>query len=284
VKCVVCDNKKLSPVINLDWPLYRCLNCGLVQVSPLPSQQAVNKLYSGDYWKNYAPYESQIRAHRRYFQEKIKQIKQYRKQGKILDIGCALGIFMETAKKNHYQVEGIDISDYPVKYCRKNGLAAEQKTIHTINKKNDFDIVTAFEIIEHELDPVEALNDINHVLKPHGLLVVSVPNSQMVISRIMGKYWFGYRDKEHLFHFTKESLLLLLKKAGFTQIKIMNDSPRPYLFTYYLERFNYYLLRSKIFSRFVIWLTKLPIINEITINLNPWGNLIAFATKPNDQY
>ena len=279
--CYFCKNKNLKIIVDLDWPIKKCPNCHLVQVNPLPSIKEVNKLYQGDYWKNFSFYSSQLSAHEKYFEKKINDIKMLRNKGQLLDVGCAFGSLLKAANDQGFIAEGIDISDYPVKQCLKKKLKATTGTITDINKRNYYDIITAFEVVEHERDPLLTLKTVYQLLKINGLLVVSVPNSNSLSSVIMGRFWFGYRHKEHLFHFTNKSLKMLLLRAGFSNILIEKDIARNYSFIYYLERINFYLFKSKGLSRFISSLKKVAFINNLTIPLNPWGNIITYAVKKN---
>jgi SAM-dependent methyltransferase len=269
-------------IVPLDWPIKKCLNCNLIQVNPLPTLSAVNGLYQGDYWKNFSFYSSQLPAHEKYFHKKIADIKKLRKGGHLLDVGCAYGTLIKEANDQGFMAEGIDISSFAVKQCRKKNLRATTGVISDIKKSNYYDVVTAFEVVEHERDPLLTIKKAKQLLKPGGLLVVSVPNSNSWSSKIMGKYWFGYRHKEHLFHFTKDSLKTLLNRAGFLDVDINSDIPRPYLLTYYLERINFYLFKSKLLNKCISSLKKVPLINNLTVPINIWGNLIAYAVKKNN--
>lgn len=280
--CYFCKNKELKTIVSLYWPIKKCPKCHLIQVSPLPSVKEVNKLYQGDYWKNFSYYSSQTPAHEKYFHKKIIDIKKLCGKGRLLDIGCAFGVLLKEADNQGFDAEGIDISDYAVKQCRKNNLKADTGVITDVKRKNYYDAVTAFEVVEHERDPLLTIKTAFQLLKPNGLLVVSVPDSNVLSAKIMGKYWFGYRNKEHLFHFSKDSLNILLIKAGFSNILIKKDIARAYLFIYYLERINYYLFKSKGLNKFISSLKKVPFINSITVPLSPWGNLIAYAFKKNN--
>lgn len=280
-QCYLCKNKKLKLIVDLDWPIKKCLQCHLVQVSPMPSKADVNRLYQGDYWKNFSFYSSQLPAHEKYFHKKILDIKKLRNRGRLLDVGCAFGSLIKEAKKQGFDSKGIDISRYAIDQCKKNDLNAETGAITDLKERNYYDIVTAFEVVEHERDPLLTVKTAYQLLKPNGLLVVSVPDSNSWSSKIMGKYWFGYRHKEHLFHFTKDSLDRLFRSSGFKDIVIKRDIARDYLFVYYLERINFYLFRSKLLTKFIISLKKIPFINQLIVPLNPWGNLIAYAVKKN---
>lgn len=279
--CYLCKNKKLTLVVPLDWPIKKCLSCQLIQVNPLPSIVEVNKLYQGDYWKNFSFYSSQLPAHEKYFYKKIIDIKKVRKAGRLLDVGCAYGTLIGQANKQGFSAEGIDISDFAVKQCQKNNLRARTGVIGDVRKKNYYDVITAFEVLEHERDPLDALKIAIKLLKQDGLLVISVPDSASLSSKIMGKYWFGFQHKEHLFHFTKETLNLILKKSGFSNIIIKKDTGRPYLFIYYLERINFYLFKSKLLERLISSFKKIPFIKDLIVPINPWGNIITYAVKKN---
>lgn len=277
--CYLCGNDNLTTVVNLDWPIKKCQNCNLIQANPLPTLAQVNALYQGDYWKNFSFYSSQLPAHEEYFRQKVNDIKKIKNHGRLLDVGCAYGSLIKEANKLGFKTKGIDISDYAVKQCKKNDLNAITGVITDIKEKNYYDIVTAFEVVEHERDPLLTIKTASQLLKSNGLLVVSVPNSNSLSAKIMGKYWFGYRHKEHLFHFTKETLGALFLKAGFTNFTIKNDIPRAYLFVYYLERINFYLFKSRLLDKFILILKETPLINRLTVPINLWGNLLAYAVK-----
>lgn len=277
--CYLCGNKRLKLIVDLDWPIKKCPKCHLIQVSPLPSIKQVNALYRGDYWKSLSSYGKQFSTHENYFRKKISGIKKYQSTGKLLDIGCALGSLLKVAQKHGFKSEGLDISGFAIKQCRSFGLTATQGVISDIKKKEYYDIITAFEVIEHELNPILTIKTIYKLLKKNGLFVMTVPNSGTLIGKVMGSKWFGYRNKEHIFHFTFKTLQLILEKGGFKDIQITSDIGRQYLFTHYLDRFNFYLIKSKTLKKFVVFIKKIPFINSLVVPFNPWSNIIVYAYK-----
>src|SRR3972149_1827710 len=162
--CYLCGNNKLKIIVNLDWQIKTCLKCRLVQVNPLPKKVEVDRLYQGDYWKNFSFYGEQLTTHKNYFRKKVEELKKYKLTGKLLDVGCALGVLLEITRKQRFDVEGIDISDFAVKQCHKLGLKVSQGIIIDIKKKNYYDIITAFEVVEHELDPLLTVKTAHNLL------------------------------------------------------------------------------------------------------------------------
>jgi methionine biosynthesis protein MetW len=106
---------------------------------------------------------------------------------RLLDIGCGDGrIASQIAKTTKYQVYGLEASPNNVKKCLSKKIIAK---VQDVEKKfsfpnNFFDVVFAGEIIEHLLDTKKFLNEINRVLKPNGILILTTPNLAHLPDRI----------------------------------------------------------------------------------------------------
>ena len=112
-------------------------------------------------------------------------IKKYLKNKlEILDAGCGAGIniiyFMKYGK-----VIGIDNSDYAIKLCRKRKLNVKKASIENLPfKRETFDIITCFEVIYHKAvkNDINALKEMNRVLKKGGILLIRVPAYKFLFS------------------------------------------------------------------------------------------------------
>jgi SAM-dependent methyltransferase len=96
---------------------------------------------------------------------------------RVLDIGCAYGYFVEQAIARGYDACGIDISDYAV--TRKPELSKRLVRAGADSLPHEpasFDLVTAFDLLQHLPDPVSALKEFKRVLKPSGFLLFSTPD------------------------------------------------------------------------------------------------------------
>lgn len=261
--CVLCGATHFSRVYRFG----KCTACGLVQVTPMPSEKEIRVLYHEDL-EHFEPYIAQIPVHRKYFRKKIKEIK---KRGTLLDIGCAMGILLEEAKKVGYKVQGIDISKDAVMYCRKKGLRVSQNW-----PTSQFDVITAFEIIEHERNPFGMMKRVYKLLNKDGVAVLTTPNHDSFWRKIMGKWWVGYHHPEHLTFWDRKSLTELLKRSGFKHITIRPDSPRPFPLSFVFTRgADYFPWAAGILKPIGKILDKFKILNPI----NPWDDLIVFARK-----
>lgn len=152
---------------------------------------------------------------------------------KILDIGCGTGAMIEDLTVLGADVYGIDRSPEAVDYCNKRNL----KNIRLENLEdrlpfsgNSFFAVTCLDVLEHITSDEKLLADIYRILKPGGLLIISVPSYQ-----IFWTYWdemLGHKRRYFLKELTKK-----LTKAGFISEKAT------YLFSFLFPGFGLRLLK-----------------------------------------
>lgn len=298
MKCVLCKSNSFTILFahHKKWNMGKCTQCGLVQVVPMPTAKEIASLYHEDL-EHFDPYVDQLAVHHAYFKKKTAEILQRvipvkegirttRKHNsgkagndmRLLDIGCAMGVLLEEARAVGFRSVGIDLSADAVTYCTQHSLTAYTGTVYTVKKLQDasFDVISAFQIIEHERDPLRMMIRIHKLLKKGGLVILATPNQGGMWQKIMGKRWFGYRHPEHVVLLDFDTMRKLLQKAGFSHIEILSDSPRPFPLSFAFTRAGDYF-------PFLAWLLKplgklldhFKIINPI----NPWDDMICFARK-----
>lgn len=279
--CSLCKSRKLTKINNFSSrPIVKCQNCGLVQVNPLPPEKKLKHYYDRDYFRNYASYVANSSSHEKYFRRKLVQVeKKAGKKGRLLDIGCALGDFLEMAEKMDWQTQGLEISKEAVIFCKKKGLEVVQGTIETADfTPNSFDLITCFETIEHVKEPEKTIKGIFRLLKKGGLVMLTTPNYDTWTRKLMKGFWFGYRHQEHIFFFTPKTLKRLFEKAGFSEIKIKRDEVRPFSLSYFFSRLAFYLRFWPLKST-LNFISKMVKSFNLNLSLDPWGDLIVLAKK-----
>lgn len=266
----------------------------------MPTVAEIAELYHKDL-EHFDPYVEQLSVHHAYFKKKVEEIskiiggkgkgesdaKQNSKNlhltpsalhPRLLDIGCAMGVLLEEAKKEGFRVEGIDLSSDAVSYCKKHDLTAYTGTVYTVSQLKDssIDVITAFQIIEHERDPLRMMKRVYKLLKKGGMVVLATPNQGGFWQKIMGKRWFGYRHPEHVVLLDFITMRKLLEDAGFSDIEVRSDSPRPFPLSFALSRAgDYFSWAAWILKPLGKLLDRFKIVNPI----NPWDDMIVFARK-----
>lgn len=114
----------------------------------------------------------------------VKRMKQCA-QPKLLDIGCAFGFFLKFIE-NDFDVYGVDISEYAAELARVI-LSSGNNRIKVTDIETGvpfderFDIITAFDVVEHFDDPIKAFRNFYEALKPGGFFYMELPFKQTLI-------------------------------------------------------------------------------------------------------
>lgn len=139
---------------------------------------------------------------------------------KILDIGCGDGSFIKQAKEK-FDCMGLEISEYLASLARKNGLNIIVGNFLLTDFANEkYDGITLISLLEHLGDPEVAMKKCFSLLNKGGVLLIKTVNYGCLNRRIKRGNWTGFRPPDHIIYFTPPSLKRLLRKIGFTKIKI----------------------------------------------------------------
>jgi SAM-dependent methyltransferase len=191
-------------------------------------------------------------------QQRVKNLKFFRTDGTLLDIGCGRGQFLKTASEHGYQAEGIDISEQAVAYARREfGLNAEARSLDDIVASGkQFDVVTLWHVLEHFTNPYETLSQIRKLLTSEGICVVEVPNLHSLKFMLSKTKWQG--GNHPLYHrtfFSANTLRDALIRSGFSGVRRLNLSyhiPERSIF-YEATKRTLNVLALDAFLDFIVW-------------------------------
>lgn len=142
-------------------------------------------------------------------------------RGELLDIGCGTGGFLAAAREAGYEVTGTELDRNAASFAKERlGLARVLGlTISEFAKQwpeEKFDVVTFFEVLEHQAVPVEFLRDVRSCLRPGGYIALSVPNRERWQT---GPDVLDY-PPNHFLRWNAEALKNFLSAQGFETLAI----------------------------------------------------------------
>ncbi|MGO9614590.1 MAG: class I SAM-dependent methyltransferase [Dissulfurispiraceae bacterium] len=206
-----------------------CRRCGLVYANPRPTPEILLDLYDGYHQRDSKDEHIWERLMAPNFVEASAQLnRMFPKKGRLLDIGCGYGHFIEMMRTQGWLASGIEPSEKTSAYALSKGADIIRTVIEDASfPENSFDAITAFYVLEHLLDPLAVLIKIRAMLKPGGALVIRVPHSTPVVKLLQS---IGIKNNLydlpfHLYDFSPVTIRRLLEKAGFADIKVTPGRP-----------------------------------------------------------
>lgn len=220
--CIICSSFKIEQLKEyyLSKGLIKCADCGFVFMEQIPSQEELNKHYSS-YSYDIEGYLSPLTIDR--YNKLLDEFEKYRKNNRILDVGCGRGWFLEVAKKRGWEVFGTEFSDVAIQIGKQKGLNIIQGSLEELRGqiKQEFDVITSFEVIEHINNPKEEMAHIYSLLRSSGLFYCTTPNFNS-LNRLYLKQDFNIIEyPEHLSYYTRKTLRSLMQSSGFKDLKIL---------------------------------------------------------------
>jgi 2-polyprenyl-3-methyl-5-hydroxy-6-metoxy-1,4-benzoquinol methylase len=202
--------------------MVECKNCGFIYANPRPDWETLKELYQTYHSRNSKGMKSWAELMDRIFKETACFISnQFPYSGKLLDIGCGYGHFIDIMESYGWDAYGLEPSS-AVSCARTKLLKVAHGTLDDVRyNPNSFDVITMFYVLEHLIDPVGVLLKVNNILKPGGILILRAPHSTPIVRllSILGIENNLYDLPFHLSDFSPETIRRILEKTGFKAIR-----------------------------------------------------------------
>jgi SAM-dependent methyltransferase len=245
VKCPICytevEERKfketyVSPYNNQECKRYECPNCDAHWWEPL---KIIPEFYESEVFESYISFHEGVGTrlgenHKAFFKHFPSNVK-----GKLLDVGCGDGRFLRYAKEQGFEVWGIDFDKKSVESAKRNlgidtvfAMSLEEFYEYAKEKNLKFDVITFFQVLEHQDKPREFLEMVKGLLKEGGYIAGSVPNKESMFIELI-RYNHADYPPHHFLRFSKSSLEKALNFAGFKDVEVYKlDFPFTELFPY----------------------------------------------------
>lgn len=228
-----------------EFSLRRCLVCDLMYLSPRPTPATIARYYPEDYNPFRPPVEDERFAIMRWMRRRklvrrrrVVELYAGRSHGHVLDVGCATGLFLNEMARSGWQATGVELTGPAAEFARRRfGLQVFQGLLTDAPlSPASFDAVTFWDVLEHSFSPKQELAQVARLLRPGGVLALSVPNWASFDRSLFGRHWQGLDAPRHLYVFTRSTLTALLENAGFTDLKWLCFMPGYFTFLPSLQR------------------------------------------------
>ncbi|MFW6324377.1 MAG: class I SAM-dependent methyltransferase [Desulfovibrionales bacterium] len=229
VDCPVCRGSDTRVYYRENGFAYRlCDGCGLLFLHPQPEEGFLE-----DHYQEYLSIDpGEVRAWGREMRLVNRRAaatctRMFSQPGRVLDVGCGYGFFLEEMLRRKWKVEGVELSRPAAELARQRiGAAIHSRPLEDADIRPGLDLITLFYVIEHLPRPDRTLARAAELLKSGGILLLRYPNSRPILSlsKTVSKKLRIMQAPSHLFDYSRDSLKILLTKAGFEPIRTTIDS------------------------------------------------------------
>jgi len=212
-----------------------CRQCGLEQLSPVPSPAELKNLYER-YYNFSGERDTLYTTLREWFFSSFLYRLWIRLDGdisfharpgsgRLLDIGCNEGRTLKNYARNGFHAEGTELNDTAAAVARAAGFTVFTGQLEDLTPAAPYDVAVLSNVLEHALDPKAMLLSVGRLLKNEGQVWISCPNSQSWLRPVFGRWWINWHVPFHVTHFSSFTLQRLLEDSGFQKIEIRQITP-----------------------------------------------------------
>jgi SAM-dependent methyltransferase len=223
MNCPLCDSTNVSQKPCRFKEMMQCGACGFIFASNSTDSSAPD-LYEEN-WSKTEVHPTFIYSHGEYMvrnewklQALLHRLEPFRKTNRLLDVGCSAAFFLKLARDRKWDVQGVEVSDFGVKFTREElKIPVFQGFLQDADYPDEsFDAAFSSHVIEHVGDPVGLLQEMRRILRPGGALITVLPTQFTSPSyRFFGK-WTGEGPPRHVSYFTKRVFEDRLRQLGFS--------------------------------------------------------------------
>jgi 2-polyprenyl-3-methyl-5-hydroxy-6-metoxy-1,4-benzoquinol methylase len=235
-KCPLCSSENTGSWLHVtdhflsreSFGLSRCGNCGFIFTQDHPDENSIGRYYESEDYISHNDSAGGLsnllyRLSRRSMLKKkrglVRRISGLR-TGNLLDIGSGTGHFLSEMKEAGWSVRGIEINSKAREFSASQfGLEVNSPEQISSLLPNSFDCITLWHVLEHFQHPFRYASEIQRLLKPGGFCIMALPNCSSYDAMHYKEFWAAYDVPRHLWHFTPETFLIFVDKAGFKLVE-----------------------------------------------------------------
>ena len=148
-----------------------------------------------------------------------------RKDKPLLELGCAMGFFLECAKERGYTCEGIEISKYASSYCKYTSLLDVKRGdfLKLDYTKPVYEVIAMWYFIEHIKDFKDIFYKAHKVLRDGGIIALSTPNCFGISGKSDISVYASTIPSDHYNEFSTQSMTAILDACGFKVERIVSS-------------------------------------------------------------
>jgi 2-polyprenyl-3-methyl-5-hydroxy-6-metoxy-1,4-benzoquinol methylase len=240
-QCPVCGGNQFKPFITCtdffvsgeQFEIKECTGCGFKFTANAEDEENIGRYYQSEEYISHSNTSKglvntiyhNVRTYMLGQKRRLVEKSTGLKSGNVLDVGSGTGFFLNEMKNHGWVVSGTEKSDDAREFAEKEfGLGMDEPEQLFQFEKESFDAITLWHVLEHIHRLNENMEAFIRLLKPHGKLIIAVPNPTSYDARHYNQFWAAWDVPRHLWHFGPEQMKLFGEKHGF-QLQSLHTMP-----------------------------------------------------------
>jgi SAM-dependent methyltransferase len=226
--CPLCGQRDAEPYLTAGDTVFgfsgvfhvvRCRGCTMLWTNPQVAPEHLGAFYPRDY-SAHAPDRAEKHQARPRSPDPWDRLPEVGRR-RLLDVGCGSGAYILRQQRRGWQVWGVEPSDSAVLAAKDHGLRVVQGVIPgAVLPEEEFEAITMLGVLDHVPEPLTTLLTLRERLADEGVLIASVPNAASAAAGVFGADWPGWDLPRHQNHFTPDTLVEMLHRAGFARTEV----------------------------------------------------------------
>ncbi|MGN6609279.1 MAG: class I SAM-dependent methyltransferase [Jatrophihabitans sp.] len=233
VVCCVCGLQG-TPRWELDpFGIVQCERCGLVFVSPRLRPDALGRLYGDPAYHGgmYDGSRGAMALQRTWMAGRLDVARRALGRdvagARLLEIGAGRGMFLAAAREQGFDVIGVELSEDAAAHARSTyGVTVHSTQLEDAPLDGRFDVVCAWDTVEHVPDPVDFWRTVASLLAPGGVVLFSTPYFSSLPARLLRTRWWTLKPAEHIWQFTPRTHRTVAAAGGLQVTRVVRSPLR----------------------------------------------------------
>ncbi len=233
--CPICNSSELTNYMickdhmltKESFNITKCINCSFLFTNPRPKENHIYKYYKSDKYISHTNNSNNLTntiyklVRKITLSQKVRLLNSISSDKSLLDFGCGTGEFLNACKNNGWKVNGLEPDDQAREMA--TGLVKSKiiKNIQELKSIDKISLITLWHTLEHIPGLNYTLEELKSKLLKKGKFIIAVPNYKSYDAQLYKNNWAAYDVPRHLYHFSPDTMKLLLKYHGLKVLKIV---------------------------------------------------------------
>lgn len=216
-RCPACDSPDHRFLFHKSGGSYvACDVCKMVYLNPVFKDDVLENYYRNNHQLQGETVAGDIEFYSRLYRKGLDAIeRQLGGAGRILDVGCSTGSFLDIAKQRGWECHGLELNQAEAKIAQAKGHVIQENLLAKAQFTDRFDAITLWDVFEHVKDGISFLAEARKFLRPSGVVFAQSPSRDALAARILQAQCNMFDGLEHVNLYGFDSLTKLCDRAGY---------------------------------------------------------------------